>query len=98
MGPSLPVEGSTTNAVFEAYVARVLASPLFPGRVVAVDELSAHKGERVREFVEARGCGVLFLPSYSLDFSLIVEAFGKPKALLRRAQARTMAALVEALG
>ncbi len=98
MGPSLAVEGGTTKAVFEAYVGRVLAPSLSPGRVVVMDNLSAHKGERVKELVEAKGCEVLFLPSYSPDFSPIEEAFSKLKALLRRAQARTKEALLEEIG
>ncbi len=98
MGPSLAVEGGTTKAVFEAYVGLVLAPSLSPGQVVVMDNLSAHKGERVRELVEERGCELLFLPSYSPDFSPIEEAFSKLKALLRRAQARTREALVETIG
>ena len=98
MRPSLAVEGGTTKAVFEAYVERVLAPSLSPGQTVVMDNLSAHKGERVRELVEGRGCEVLFLPSYSPDFSPIEEAFSKLKALLRRAKARTKEALVEAIG
>ena len=98
MGPSLAVEGGTTKAEFEAYVGSVLAPALSPGQVVVMDNLSDHKGERVRELIERRGCEVLFLPSYSPDFSPIEEAFSKLKALLRRAQARTKEALVEAIG
>ena len=98
MGPCVAVEGATTARVFEAYVARVLAPSLRPGQVVVLDNLSAHKGERVRELVGARGCEVLFLPAYSPDFSPIEEAFSKLKALLRRAKARTKEALVEAIG
>jgi transposase len=59
-----------------------------------MDDLSAYKGERV----EGRGCEVLFLPSYSLDFSPIEEAFGKLEALLRRERARTKEALIGAIG
>ena len=98
MGPCFAVEGGTTRAVFEAYVELVLAPSLSSGQVVVMDNLSAHKGEGVRELVEERGCEVLFLPSYSPDFSPIEEAFSKLKALLRRAQARTREALVEAIG
>ena len=95
----MAVEGATTAAVFEAYVEKVLVPTLRPGQeVVVMDNLNAHKGERVRELVEARGCEVLFLPSYSPDFSPIEEAFSKLKALLRRARARTKEALVEAIG
>ncbi len=98
MGPSLAVEGGTTKAVFEAYVGSVLAPSLSPGQVVVMDNLSAHKGERVRELIEGRGCELVFLPAYSPDFSPIEEAFSKLKALLRRAKARTKEALVEAIG
>jgi transposase len=98
MGPCLAVEGATTKAVFEAYVERVLAPSLSPGQVVVLDNLGAHKGERVRELVEARGCSLLFLPPYSPDFSPIEEAFSKLKALLRKAAARTRGLLVEAIG
>ena len=52
MGPSLAVIGGTTKEVFEAYVGRVLAPSLSPAQVVVLDNLGAHKGERV----EARGC------------------------------------------
>ena len=99
MGPCLAVEGATTRAVFEAYVERVLAPSLSPGQVVVLDNLAAHKGERVRRLVEARGCELLFLPPYSPDLSPIEEAFSKLKALLRRAAARTRGALLgEAIG
>jgi transposase len=74
MGPLVAVEGSTTAEVFEAYVERFLAPSLKSGQVVVMDNLNAHKGERVRELVEARGCEVLFLPSYSPDYNPIEES------------------------
>ncbi len=98
MGPSMTVVGSTKKAVFEAYVEEVLAPSLSPGRVVVMDNLGAHRGERVRKLIEARGCELVFLPSYSPDFSPIEEAFSKVKTLLRKAQARDRGALVEAIG
>ena len=97
MGPCLTVEGATTKVVFETYVEQLLAPSLSAGQVVVVDNLGAHKGERVRELVERRGCSLLFLPPYSPDFSPIEEAFSKVKALLRKAAARTREALVEAI-
>ncbi len=75
MGPCLAVEGATTKEVFEAYVERVLAPTLRPRQVVVADNLSAHKGEEVREAIEARGCELLFLPPYSPDMNPIEEAF-----------------------
>ena len=54
MGSCLAVVGSTTAAIFEAYVGQVLAPALRPGQVVVLDNLGAHKGERVRELIEER--------------------------------------------
>ncbi len=53
MGPSLAVECATDREVFEAYyVEKMLAPSLRAGQVVVMDNLSAHKGERVRALVE----------------------------------------------
>jgi transposase len=98
MGPSLAVEGPTTKAVFEAYVEHVLAPALKPGQIVVMDNLSSHKGSRVRELIEGRGCKLLYLPPYSPDLNPIEEAFAKIKALLRKSEARTREALLEAMG
>ena len=98
VGPCLAVEGATTREVFEAYLERVLAPSLKPGQMVVMDNLSAHKGGRVKEIIEGRGCEVLYLPPYSPDFNPIEQAFSKVKGLLRRAQARTRQALIEAMG
>ncbi len=98
-GPCLAVEGSTTRGVFETYLERVLAPSLRPGRVVVVmDNLSAHKGGRVREIVEGRGCEVLYLPPYSPDLNPIEQAFWKVKGSMRKAEARTREALIGAMG
>ena len=83
---------------FEAYVEQVLAPALSPGQVVVLDHLSAHTGERVRQATLAKGCQVLWLPTYSPDLTPIEEAFSKFKAFLRRVGARTHEALAEAIG
>ncbi len=99
MGPCLAVVGSTTKAVFKAYIERVLCPILRSGQVVVVmDNLTAHKGERVKELIEQRGCELLYLPAYSPDFNPIEEAFAKIKGLLRKAEARARETLVEAMG
>jgi transposase len=98
MGPSLAVEGATTRAVFEAYVEEALAPSLRSGQVVVMDNLTAYKGERVRNLIEERGCEFVYLPPYSPDFNPIEQAFSKLKASLRRAEARTREALIEAMG
>ena len=98
MGPCLAVEGATTATVFEAYVEKALVPSLRCGQIVVLDNLGAHKSERARKLIEGRGCQLLFLPPYSPDFNPIEEAFSKIKGALRKAQARTREALIEALG
>jgi transposase len=56
MGESVAVEGAADAEVFEAYVERFLAPTLEEGQVVVVlDRLGAHRTEKVREPIEARG-------------------------------------------
>ena len=97
MGAALILEGSTNGAAFEIYVEQLLAPSLQVGQIVVMDNLRAHKGERVRQAIEAKGCQVLFLPGYSPDLSPIEETFSKLKNYLRRAGARTREALEEAI-
>ena len=98
MGQAMTFEGPTDKELFEAYVQRFLAPALRPKQVIVLDNLGAHKGERIRDLVEAWGASLLFLPAYSPDFSPIEEAFSKVKALLKKEAARTREALAEAIG
>ncbi|MBA3617690.1 MAG: IS630 family transposase [Rubrobacteraceae bacterium] len=98
MGPSLAVDGPTDRVVFEAYVERMLVPTLRAGQMVVMDNLSSHKGPKVREMIEFKGCELLYLPAYSPDLNPIEEAFSKIKGLLRKAEARTRDALIEAMG
>src|SRR6266568_447742 len=97
MGASMMLEGAADGAAFEIYVEQILAPSLTAGQIVVMDNLSVHKGAKVRSAIEARGCQLLFLPSYSPDLSPIEEVFSKLKADLRRAGARTREALQEAV-
>jgi transposase len=99
MGPTLAVEGVTDRKVFEAYIEGVLAPrSLQCSQIVIMDNLTAHKGERIEELIEERGCELLYLVAYSPDLFPIEEAFGKIKGILRKAEARSREALVEAMG
>ena len=92
------LSGPINRDAFEAYVYRVLVPELRPGDVVVMDNLSSHKGPRVRALVEACGARLLFLPPYSPDFNPIENAFAKLRALLRKATDRTVEALWTAIG
>jgi transposase len=77
------IEGAMDTATFEWYIAEQLAPTLRPGQVVVLDNLSAHKADRIRQAIAARSCQLLFLPPYSPDFTPIEQAFSKIKAILR---------------
>jgi transposase len=96
IGPSLSIEGSSDRESFGLYLRELLCPALKHGQIVVMDNLSVHRGAWVRELVEERGAVVLFLPSYSPDYNPIEEAFSKVKHSLRKAKARTLAALFEA--
>jgi transposase len=63
-----------------------------------MDDLSAHKTQKVGESVEGAGCELLYLPPYWPDLDPIEEAFSKIKGIPRKAEARARKSLVEALG
>ncbi len=92
------IDGAINREAFETYVEKVLAPELRRDDVVIMDNLSSHKGPKVRAMIEAAGAQLLYLPSYSPDFNPIELAFAKLKALLRKAAERTVEALWTAIG
>jgi len=95
---SMSVEGAVDSKAFESYIEYFLAPRLERGQIVVMDNLSSHKSKRVQQLLEDAGCELLFLPPYSPDMNPIEEAFSKLKSILRKVQARTKEALVEATG
>jgi transposase len=92
------IDGPINRDAFEAYVEKVLVPELVRGDVVVMDNLSSHKGPRVRLLIEAAGASLLYLPPYSPDFNPIENAFSKLKALLRKAEERTVTGLWDTIG
>ena len=93
----LAVTDTVDATVFEAYLERVLLPHLRPGRIMMLDNLSAHKSDRVGKLIEGVGREPVDLPSYSPDFNPIELAFSKLKTKLRQLQARTREALEKAI-
>jgi len=91
------LDGSMDGKAFLVYVNRVLVPELTAGDIVIMDNLPAHKVAGVREAIEAAGARLLYLPPYSPDFNPIEKAFAKLKALLRKAAARTIPDLWQAI-
>ena len=84
MGEAMVVEGATDAKAFEVYVEHFLAPTLSEGQVVVLDNLGAHRPQRIREIVEQKGAQLVFVPSYSPDLNPIEQAFSKIKNILRK--------------
>lgn len=84
------LDGPMDGEAFRVYVRRVLVPELKPGDIVVMDNLPAHKVQGVREAIEAAAALLLYLPPYSPDFNPIEMAYAKLKAQLRKAAARTI--------
>ena len=91
------LDGPMHGMAFLAYVEQVLVPELRPGDLVVMDNLPAHKLAGVREAIEAADARLFYLPPYSPDFNPIEMAFAKLKAILRKAAARTVPDLWEAI-
>lgn len=91
------IDGAADRLAFQVYIERVLVPALRPGQIVILDNLSVHKQPALQQAIEAAGCEVLFLPTYSPDFNPIEQAFAKIKQILRRTEARTTQALEAAI-
>jgi transposase len=98
-GVSAPmtVNGAVDGEVFLAYVREVLCPTLSEGDIVVMDNLGAHRVAGAVEAIEATGARLEYLPPYSPDYNPIERCWSKIKTCLRKAKARTRAALEAAL-
>jgi len=96
LGPGLQLPGAVDRMAFDAFIEQALVPSLRPGQIVVLDNLSVHKSARARTAIEAVGCELRFLPTYSPDFNPIEQAFAKLKTALRRVAARTPDAVMTA--
>jgi transposase len=93
----MTLDGAMNKVAFLAYVEQVLVPTLRPGDIVVMDNLPAHKPLAVEKAIEAAGAELRLLPPYSPDFNPIELAFAKIKAALKKAAARTLADLWNAI-
>jgi transposase len=90
--------GATDQEAFQTYVEQVLVPALQPGDVVVWDNLQPHKNSAVVAAVAAAQARVEPLPAYSPDETPIEELFSKAKTYLRKVAARSVDAVIPALG
>jgi transposase len=91
------VDGPMNGETFLAWIEQLLVPALQQGDIVVMDNLSSHKVKGVREAIEAVGATLRYLPPYSPDLNPIEQFFAKLKSLLRKAGARTLETLDDAI-
>jgi len=95
---AMTLEGAADASAFEVFGEHYLLPTLQPGQMVVMDNLSIHKGHKVRALIESARCELVFLPTYSPDLNPIEHAWSKLKQFLRVAGARTRETLEAAVG
>jgi transposase len=89
--------GAVDALTFDAFIAQKLVPHLWPGAVVIMDNCRIHKSEELEALINAAGARLIYLPTYSPDFSPIENCWSKIKSILRRIGARTYPDLLVAL-
>jgi len=67
----MTMNGSMDGDAFEVFIEKFLVPQLWPGAVVVMDNLPAHKIGAIEPLIKAVGASVLNLSPYSPDFNPI---------------------------
>jgi len=94
---SMALPGALDERAFATFIEDVLAPALPDGAIVLADNLSAHNSATARAALRKAGAVLLNLPPYSSDYNPIEEMWSKLKQRIRRAKARTIAQLYDAM-
>ena len=80
----MTIDKSMNSDVFEVYISKLLVPQLWPGAVVVMDNLPAHKVEAIVPLIEAVGAKVIYMSPYSPEFNPIEHWWSQLKAFLRQ--------------
>ena len=90
---ALSFDGAVDREAFDAFVTGLLVPRLRRADVVLLDNLRVHHASDVEDAVREAKARVLWLPSYSPDFSPLESCWSKVKALVRGDEPRTASSL-----
>ena len=94
---ALSFSGAVDREAFDAFVTEFLVPRLRRSDVVLLDNLRVHHASDVEDAVRAARARVLWLPSYSPDFSPLENCWSKVKAVVRGKEPRNASDLDVAL-
>ena len=107
---ALIITDTVNKNAFLAFLETTLLPTLAKGSVLVMDNWTVHHGDDVRDLVDAAGCELLYLPTYSPDLVLdkaappgpvrnpIEHLFAKLKAFVKRLRPDTIDNLIQAFG
>ncbi|MFL9453304.1 MULTISPECIES: IS630 family transposase [Nostocales] len=79
----MTINNSMDSLAFEGFIEKFLLPQLWPGAVVVMDNLPAHKLASIEPMIESVGAKVLCLSPYSPDFNPIELWWSQLKSFLR---------------
>ena len=79
------LDGPINRDAFETYVEKVLVPELPQNAVVIMDNLSSHKGPRIREMIEAAGATLLY--TWKAEGAAILEKINRARAARDKVEA-----------
>lgn len=86
----MTLPGALDTAAFEVFVQNILVPTLVPGQILILDNLSVHKSHTVQQMIEAAGCTLIFLPTYSPDLNPIERVpFGRVEPVQESPETRS---------
>ncbi|WP_144427508.1 transposase [Nostoc piscinale] len=78
------LDKSMTGDDFKQFIQEELLPQLWPGAVVVMDNLRAHKIKGIKEMIESVGARVVYLSPYSPEFNPIEHLWWQLKAFIRK--------------
>ena len=90
-------DGAYDGERFLMFLENKLIPKLRKGDIVFMDNVRFHKVDGIRESIEATGAELHYLPPYSPEMNPIEEVWSFFKNLMRKAAARNVPKLVDAL-
>ena len=92
-----PYDGPIDGHRFLHFIETQLVPSLDPKDVVVLDNLRVHHIPAAKKLLNDAGIDVIFLPPYSPELNPIENAWSVLKAKIKKAKARTIAAIVDAM-